>query len=74
MSVKYQDEITQIFSDLFREDWMDDENLEELITEVIKVTGYTLEKMSHDIQIGVDNGHSVEYQSKLIAHIFKTLL
>ena len=62
----YSEQIEQHIKELFYEDWMHDEDWQTLLKELReKVPEFTNENMSKQIQIGIDNGHSIEFQFEL---------
>jgi hypothetical protein len=71
--MKYEKEVKQLFRDAFYESWMDDEDWVEFEAEVFKAIDSSYEKMSKDIEVGVSNGYSVEFQIKLVKDLFRSL-
>jgi len=72
--MKYEKEIDELLIELFREDWMDDDEHEEVLKLSFERLGITKQKLSESIQVGVDNGHSVEDQFDLIRKHLKPLI
>jgi len=66
--MKYWNEIKEMFSPFF-EYWMDEDDKDELIKEILKTIGTTPEKLANDIEIGIKNGYSLKTQIKLIKQI-----
>ncbi len=69
--IKYEKEIQLLLRDLFYEKWMDEEDYSEIQKEAFKEIGISIEKLSTEIEVGVSNGHSLEYQMDLIRKIYK---
>lgn len=51
----------EILTRIFREDWMDDDDFSEFTDEVMDLAG-GWGKLYKDIQVGIDNGLTVEQQ------------
>lgn len=66
----YKEELLNFLSEMFREDWMDDSDWEEFI-HFIEIQGVSLDKMLNDIEIGIKNGYSIDYQFDLLRKILK---
>ena len=64
--MKYEKEIDQFLRDIIYENWMNEEDYNEVITETFKQLGTNKEKLSSDIEIGVKNGYSIETQFALV--------
>lgn len=64
-SIKYEKEIRKLYSDMFRKEWMNNEEWEEALNEVFNRPGYSIEEISQRIEVGVENGYSVECQFML---------
>jgi hypothetical protein len=69
--MKYEKEIDQFLRDMIFEDWMNEEDYNEVITETFKQLGTNREKLNDDIEIGIKNGHSIETQFVLVKRILK---
>lgn len=65
--MKYEKEIKEALLLIVPEEGKDDP--EQFINFILMVAGLSYEKLSQDIQTGVDNGYSVEYQLNLIKKI-----
>lgn len=68
--MKHENEINKLLSDLFREKWMDDDDWSEMLSEVFRKSGLSIERLSIDIEIGIKNGYSVEQQIEKIQEMF----
>lgn len=70
--MKYKEESQRILRTLFPEimdqDWPEFEEM------LLKESGMTYEDLSNNIEIGVNNGYSVEFQMKLVADVVKANL
>mgnify|MGYP000971279028 CR=1 FL=1 len=67
--MKYEKEIDQFLRDIIYEDWMNDEDYNEVITETFKQLGTNKENLSDDIDIGIKNGYSIEIQFALVKRV-----
>lgn len=67
--IKYEKEIDKMLKDLLFENWMDEEDFQEILKLTFEKLGITKRKLSDDIEIGVKNGYSVEYQTELFKRI-----
>jgi hypothetical protein len=67
--MKYEKEIVQFLRDMIYEDWMNEEDYNNIISETLKQIGINKEKLSTDIENGIKNGHSIETQLALVKRI-----
>ena len=67
--MKYEKEIDQFLRDIIFEDWMNEDDYNEVITEVFKQLGTNKEKLNDDIEIGIKNGYSIETQFTLVKRV-----
>jgi len=70
-NIEYKKEIDLVLRGLFFEDWMDEEDYNELIQTAISEGLISYQKLSDDIKIGIKNGYSVEEQIKIVERVFK---
>ncbi len=68
--IKYAKEIDKLFSEMFRESWMTDDDWKQFIENSLSEADIT--QLSNDIQIGIDNGFSVESQLNLVKDLAKS--
>ena len=66
--MKYENEIESVLERNFRKEWMSDEDWE-MFKNLLKDDGISIEKMSEEIEKGVENGVSVEVQMILINNL-----
>ena len=66
--MKYENEIESVLRRNFRKEWMSDEDWE-MFKNLLKDDGISIEKMSEEIEKGVENGVSVEVQMILINNL-----
>lgn len=64
--MKYLKEVDRLLKELFREDWMNDEDWIEFLEEVERTSGITRERLSIDIESGVNNGYPFETQIQML--------
>lgn len=69
--IKYEKEIKSLLRDLFYEKWMDEEDYLEIQEEVFKETGITIQELSNQIEIGINNGYSLDFQLNLMRTKYK---
>jgi hypothetical protein len=62
----YTPHIRKVFKDALFEDWMNDDDWEELEKEILQQAGTSYEEMSKQIETGINNGHSLEFQLGVI--------
>ncbi len=58
------DAMMSIFEDLY-EEWMNEEDKLEFVSELIKESGLSFSKLHSDIEIGLNNGYTIEQQVKI---------
>ena len=66
--MKYENEIESILQLNFRKEWMSDEDWG-MFKNLLKDNGVSVERMSEEIEKGVENGVSVEVQMILINNL-----
>ena len=66
--MKYENEIESVLHRNFRKEWMSDEDWE-MFKNLLKNDGVSNERMSEEIEKGVENGVSVEVQMILINNL-----
>ena len=64
--LKHQAAIDALFNGFLNEDWMTESDKKEAIELCLKLQDKTLTDLDHDIEIGVQNGYSVETQVKIL--------
>lgn len=70
--MKYEEELKQMFIEHFNTEIEDDEDWEDFKEHLKEITGITIEELSEKIEIGINNGATIENQIELIKIIFKT--
>lgn len=66
--MKYKKEIDELFEELFFEEWMTTDDYEEVV-DAFNRAGYTKQRFSDEIDVGIKNGYSIETQFELIRQI-----
>jgi len=69
--IKYEKEINQFLRNLFYENWMTEDEFNEIISESFKRLNTNIEKLNNDIEIGIKNGYSIETQFELVKNFLK---
>ena len=64
--MKYLNEAKALVSEMFREDWMNDDEWVEFTTAVFAITGLTYEQLAKNIEDGVEKGYSIEEQISVL--------
>ena len=64
--MKHAKEINQLLHDLFYDDWMSDDDYNQIICEVLKEANTSKQELSNQLDIGIENGYSIENQIKLL--------
>lgn len=65
--MKYEKEIKELLSDIFRESWMNESEWQEFLSDE-KIVEH-MKQMSKDIDIGIQNGYTIEEQIKISKYI-----
>jgi len=71
-TLKYEKEVNQLLRDLFYEDWMGEGEWQEFIQLLLRENKLSIGLLSKQIETGVNNGYSVDYQIKLLKVITKS--
>jgi hypothetical protein len=64
--MKYLKEVDTLLKELFLEKWMNDEDWIEFLEEVERTSGITRERLSIDIETGINNGYPFEKQIQML--------
>ena len=64
--MKYEKEIDQLLHDLFYDDWMRDDDYNQIISEILKEANTSKQELSDQLEIGLENGYSIDNQIKLL--------
>lgn len=72
MSLRHAEFIEEFFAFWF-EDWMDDLDKETMRFEILAKLGLTMQDLDNQIQIGLDNGYSLDEQRELMRAIHKRI-
>lgn len=70
--MRYFKEIESMLVELFREKWMDDSDWEEFKVELQK-QGVNYETMNKQLEKGVENGYSIDFQINSCKQILQIL-
>ncbi len=73
-----EDKIYQLFAEILKEDWVDhychlgmsEQQLRQAVDAALKLNGMTMDKLIHQLLIGVESGYSIEQQFNIIKQIF----
>jgi hypothetical protein len=64
-------EINTFLKEQFYESWMDDDDWKMFLDELKKHSGASIQSLSKDLQVGLENGHSIENQFDLVRAVLK---
>lgn len=64
--MKYEKEIDKLLEELFRADWMSDEDYSNFVKEVLSQTGISKQILSEQMELGVMNGFDIETQIEAV--------
>lgn len=64
--------VKNLFRELFFESWMSETDWAEVEADLLRQSNTSYEEMAKDIETGVQNGYSVDYQVKLMKDLFKS--
>ncbi len=71
--MKYQKEIDSLVRELIYHSWMDDEDYKEVEKEIMVQMPNLKEQLSENLEAGINNGHSLEYQLEQSRKVLKAL-
>jgi hypothetical protein len=66
----YTPQLQKAFKEALYEDWMDEEDWQELESEMLKQVGTSYKEMSKQIEVGIKNGASLDMQLNMIKKLF----
>lgn len=69
--MKYEKEIDKLLEELFRADWMSDEDYSNFVKEVLSQTGISKQLLSEQMELGVMNGFDIETQIEAVKKAVK---
>lgn len=61
--------INNLLNELFREDWMDDNDWNEFIIQLEVHSGVTISSLKNDLEVCIKNGYSIDTQFDLIRKV-----
>lgn len=70
--MKYEKEIDKLLEELFRADWMSDEDYSNFVKEVLSQTGISKQLLSEQMELGVMNGFDIETQIEAVKKAVKS--
>lgn len=70
-AVLFQDEINEFLKELFYESWMDENDWTMFLEALETQSGVSIKSLSNDLQVGLQNGHSIEKQFELVRTVLK---
>lgn len=68
-ALRHGDQVARLFNAMF-EDWMDESDRNELVSNVLSANGITLVDLDAQIQTGVDHGVPADEQISLVIELF----
>ncbi|QQO97252.1 hypothetical protein M1M30_gp150 [Maribacter phage Colly_1] len=72
-TIKYKKEIDSILREVLYEDWMTEEEYSEFITSLLQESKISYEDLAADLDKGIANGHSLEWQVQITKNTWKGL-
>jgi hypothetical protein len=66
----YTPQLQKAFKEALYEDWMEEEDWQELESEMLKQVGTSYAEMSKQIEVGIKNGASLDMQLSMIKKLF----
>lgn len=69
--MKHEKEIDKLLEELFRADWMSDEDYSNFVKEVLSQTGISKQLLSEQMELGVMNGFDIETQIEAVKKAVK---
>ena len=70
-AVLFHNEINAFLKEQFYESWMDEDDWKMFLYELEKQSGTSIQSLSKDLQVGLENGHSIEKQFDLVRVVLK---
>lgn len=71
--MNYKEEAKKFIKELFFEDWMDENDWEDIEKEMTFNDAWDYDKLASDLEIGVRNGYSIEVQKEITKIFLKKL-
>jgi uncharacterized protein YqgQ len=73
MSRKYEIEIDELLTELFREEWMDKEDWAQFRRTIFTKSGITYDELEASLEEGVEKGHTLKQQIIILKKQFQHL-
>ena len=70
-AVLFQDEINEFLKEQFYESWMDENDWSMFLEALETQSGVSIKSLPNDLQVGLQNGHSIEKQFELVRTVLK---
>jgi hypothetical protein len=70
-AVLFQDEINEFLKEQFYESWMDENDWSMFLEALETQSGVSIKSLSNDLQVGLQNDHSIEKQFELVRTVLK---
>lgn len=72
--IPYEKEINELLTKLFREPWMNNFDWDVFLKQIETKLGLSIKRISNDLQDGIDKGHTIDSQIKLVEALYLKLL
>ena len=73
--MKYEIEIDKLLKNLlYDENWMSEEDYIEVVELTFSEMGISKQKLSDDIEIGIEKGYTLEFQIELLKKVFNNII
>ena len=69
--MNYLEQVNNLFEEFFREAWMNDDDWKEFLNSMGSQGGLSMDILAKELEIGVNNGHSVEKQFAIIRQVLQ---
>lgn len=66
-----REKLNKLLEDLFREEWMDDEDWSEYQTLFKQKTGVDVDELMRQVEIGEQNGYNIDEQIIILKEVLK---
>lgn len=69
--MKHEKEIDDLLRELFFQEWMNEDDFNEVITLTLKAAEISKQNLSDNLETGIKNGFPIKQQFDILKHILK---